>query len=866
MTTTQQYVTDALHNAITNLPQYVHDFRLKNNLDNEAALEQITKNVFERLLNIIQTSPETLTANSEQIRNLEYEIQFIKQLYASNRNDVNNNYRRYAAQLDRCNNRLTETRRELQAARQNLQSNTEHQNASELRAEIAAKTLQINTLAREKAELTLQLETAKKTFRQSTQSTQTTLQFRNDENIKELFRVIQQNNSSVSDMDIDQMMVKLREYLRQTLTLQSTVKKLQGDLNACQRANVDFEKFKVENAKLMQRHNKLSHEHNTIKTNMQIVVVARDELQYSLNTLTENYKQLAQRYSDVVAKNETLTAQYDTMQARLLDISSKYTMSSDDLVQCTSELNELRESCEKGASILKVSQEEYDRTKRNYESAKKKHMLAVTAYNELELKFTKSQDEYRRLEDRFAEIDQRLTIETASCVKSVAYEQGRVTERTTQLEKVTAELNDQSMKLRDLEVQLYERNIELVEAKQKMDAERSEMALVQEQMENDNAALKKDKISLRSKLTNIQSKYGLCEENYVLLQKSMATLQANYNKVNAENKELNDKLVAIEVELIDEKEKFKEDHDQLIQSVRTIFNKTLENLSDGDQKLIETEIQERTCQHNALKNQLKNALDKLNRSDNIDHLLTGIFDNDDADDEGNVGGGGDDDETLSMANNSNSSANNDTRTIVPHTEITFEMLPFNMFDKYGEDFNTKSSGSYSEVKGTTASMMSERTSGAGDPSNDSTFPTSALETSLSSSPQTGVKRMKRKINVREVFRCKNQRNIIDLDSSDSSRPAPSPQMSSINGDDADDVEFADDIEIADDVEIANISTASSSTLTADERGSDEEDKDATLKNDNDDDRMSAGTADASILSHLSDVTNRDTDKFTTSYT
>lgn len=580
--TSDAYITNAVQSALNNLPEYVNTFAATNNITNDEALQFIQKKIIDDLSNIIKTPQAQVDQDWAKIKNLEGEVNFIKKLYASEQNDVKQKYNDFNNQITACNQNLRITKEQLEAAQKSLQDTNDKILANKSREEIQQLTLRINSLSMEKETLKLQLQEAMQSAKNNLQS-QDTIQLQNvrdSQYIKDLFTIIQQNDPTLANVSQDNMIERLRNYLRQSLQLQQNIDSLNEQLATCRNERLDFSRVNFNY--VPENNSNLESRLNEVMQNYESLQEKFAQGQNALANITQQYNNLNTEHAAVISRNSQLQAQITDLQETLNDNRERLKNAEDDLVNCTTDLNSLQTTRSIDAQNLQQSQDNARLARENLEKARLEHTQLQDKCNQLQL-------EYDRLMATNENSDENTVSE--------------------EILSIQQQYNNARRDLEDIETQLVTNMQDLKNLTELVNYRNDESNTATDQVSNDAAQLADTNARIQIQLNEVQDRYNVFIKRYAQTTSVLDDLNTKFAQVEQISPQ-NQNSITMRQQLNEERKRYEAQNNQVLNEVQESIKSVFENLQlkPEDREEISKNIESLESQHEHIKKQLDEAL------------------------------------------------------------------------------------------------------------------------------------------------------------------------------------------------------------------------------------------------------------------
>lgn len=469
-----QRFIDALQNALNDLPTIVNNVSTKFNIDHKAALERITNYIVQDLPDIINMPRSRFNKTNNQIQNLEAEIRFIKDIYASDHNENNKKYREWNRQYLKCSENLSGVRRQLYDAQnqvlriKNQTDSMSKQRIDELNKKIEVLTAEVNSLDIQRVTLKSDLTYARNKAILTRQSLDELAKIndKTKQNIQELLRLINQTDDNPS-MNLDEMIQQLKDYIENNMKLTKTIDELNDELFKTKIAAVDM-------TNLQNRSSKLQQENARLKQNINDIIQERNDEKHNIDILEQNYTDIEEKHRKLLSEakscEENYTQKLESMEKQHNKVLSEYVTKLKNIEnernEAFNKLSEIQNKCDETTAQLNELQRNYDQSNnvKNYESLlltyniiKQQHLDTTTSLYTIQSDFDRLNVQYQTLisEKNINEQKiQTLELERQKIENAYAESESNITKLKENLNQLQIQNDNLTLQIENLQTQL----------------------------------------------------------------------------------------------------------------------------------------------------------------------------------------------------------------------------------------------------------------------------------------------------------------------------------------------------------------------------------------------------------------------------
>lgn len=667
---TEQSIADILQNAFNNLPTYINRLAETNNLTESEAFKLFQDTVVSSLSNVTETPLLTYLKKNEEIINLESEIRFIKQIYASEYNEHARKYREWNEKYLKCNDNLAIMRNELTAAKESLQFVREQndkaakQQMDNLKSKIDDLTRNVNRTDMEKTKLKMDLDKARTDLDKSNQQLRD-FDIQHSNSLQELFKLLPQTQFEMP-LNIQEMSERLRKHLENSIRLQNTIDSLQNDLRKVSESNSQCEKQSNSFRTVSNELSELQTQYEYMKNvNLDLERQITECRLYNKRLLNDNQKlinennKLAETHNSLDVENQNLniklnalqnaldqyTAQYNThsiTENEIKNLTTEIVNLNDQKVELLRQLDESRKSHEElqkqvdtNNKLIAQYNQRYNNLQNDFEAADTNRKTLETAHNESlviqDMLQTKQSDLEKQLNDTTNKLDY---------VQSERNDlRMQLLKQQEYIEKLTDQQNDDMNKINTINID--DSNDETIARLTDDVRKKNEFIAVLQQKLTHEINQKTEELNtsdeIHTKLVEVNE--DLRKKN-IALTEQLSVLNASYKELLQVNDNLNvrcqnlsnnvdvDETINV---LANDRQQLIDTHNQTIDTIKKTHNETIDELEakieklNTEQRNFEEELSKKDALYKSLLEKFYRAKNLYDTTSDVDKIFSVLF-------------------------------------------------------------------------------------------------------------------------------------------------------------------------------------------------------------------------------------------------
>lgn len=657
---TEQYIADILQNTFNDLPSYINRLAETNNLSESEAFKLFQDTIISSLSNVTETPLLSYLKKNEEIINLESEIRFIKQIYASEYNDYTKKYREWNEQYLKCNDNLAILRNELTAARESLKfakdqsEKLSKQQMGNLQSKIEELTRNVNRIDMEKIKLKMDLDRARAELDRTNKQLYD-FDVKNLNSLQELFNLLPQTQFELP-LNVQEMTDRLRKHIENSIRLQNTIDSLQNDLRQVSDANRQCEnqsgklrKVSTELSELQTQYEYMKNVNVDLERQIADCRLNNRRLQDENQKLIDANNKLVKQHDSLDVENQNLNSKVQALQIELEQYATNYsthTLTQDELQNLSKEIIALNTQKTNLLSQLDESQKNLEDFKRLFENNDR--LLAQcddTCRKELEsarseaavvqdILQTKQNDLEKQLSDTTTKLNS-MQSESANLRAQVAKQQEYIERLKKQrdtdmqyIEQMTTisvdDSNDETITKLTNDVRKKDEYITALQ--QKLTSEFNQRTEEMNNLDEIQTKLTQVNEDLRAKNKALTEQLSATNNSYKEL------LQTN-DKLNAQCQELSKNVdVSQTIEALDnDKKQLIDNHNQTIDSINKAHKETIDELEvkieklNTEQRNFEKELEKKDALYKSLLEKYYRAKNLYDTTSDVDKIFSVLF-------------------------------------------------------------------------------------------------------------------------------------------------------------------------------------------------------------------------------------------------